>query len=827
MSDDASQSADLRLFEAAFEQEAMGMALRAVDPHNPRFLRVNKTFCEIVGYTRKELLKLTSIDITPPEERHYSVDYSEKLKRGDFSSYSREKRYLRKDGQEVWVNVWLSIVLGKDGTPAQIISCIQDISERKRSEIVRQEVENRFRSVADSSPAGITLKDREGRFQVVNRAYARWMNVSAAELIGKTAADFFPPRQAREILADDRKVIDTGMEATRETVRTFTEGVTRHVLTHKRPVYSADNQAIAVSTIITDITDRIRAEDTLRESELRFKDFAESASDWFWETDAEFAFTYLSDRFYEDTSFRSSDKTWTIRDQQVDAAASPLDDDRWLAHTANLDAHKPFKNIEYGLAAPDGTTHYVRVSGTPVVGSHGKFLGYRGTGTDITEAHRLSEQLSYQASHDSLTQLINRREFERRLERVLTTAKHGEDEHALCYLDLDQFKVINDTCGHTAGDELLRQLGQLLPGSVRKRDTLARLGGDEFGVLMEHCALPQALRAANSLRETVSEFRFIWDEQIFRVGVSIGLVPISGGNHSVEDVLSVADSACYAAKDQGRNRVQVYQADDTEFALRHSEMRWVARINQALEDDRFQLWSQPIVPITPGPGDGEHFELLLRMVDENGGCIPPGAFLPAAERYGLSTKLDRWVIKEAFAWLGRNPLMLERLELCSINLSGATLGDNELLQFVCDLLTTTKIPAEKICFEVTETAAISNMSRALKFMTDLRNLGCRFSLDDFGSGLSSFAYLKTLPVDFLKIDGMFVKDILDDNVDLALVRSINDVGKVMGNRTIAEFVESKAILEKLREIGVDYVQGYGVGRPAPIVDDAERDSATA
>ena len=437
---------------------------------------------------------------------------------------------------------------------------------------------------------------------------------------------------------------------------------------------------------------------------------------------------------------------------------------------------------------------------------------------DITKRKQAEQALSFQATHDALTGLINRSEFERRLGRVLDTSRELGDEHALCYLDLDQFKVINDTCGHLAGDELLCQLGQLLPASVRKRDTLARLGGDEFGVLMEQCTLAQARRVASKVRGAVAEFRFLWKEQVFRIGVSIGLVPITETSGSVANVLSAADSACYAAKDEGRNRVHVHQPGDSRLARRQGEMQWVARIDQALEDQRLQLWSQPIVPVMTDSGEGEHFELLLRLVDEQGEIVLPGAFLPAAERYGLSTRLDRWVIGAAFDWLKRSPKLLEPLHLCCINLSGKSLADEEFLEFVHEQFEQSQIPAQKICFEVTETATIANMSRAMAFMGTLKARGCRFALDDFGSGLSSFAYLKALPVDYLKIDGAFVKDIVNDEVDLAMVRSINDVAKIMGKRTIAEFVENDAILEKLREIGVDCAQGYGISRPAPILE---------
>ncbi len=473
-------------------------------------------------------------------------------------------------------------------------------------------------------------------------------------------------------------------------------------------------------------------------------------------------------------------------------------------------------NVEYRIIRPNGEIRHVREIGEPVFDSTGKMVQSRGTLQDVTEIKLAEEALSYQATHDALTGLINRSEFERRVERVLQTVKVSQGEHALCYLDLDQFKVVNDTCGHIAGDELLRQLGLVLSETVRKRDTVARLGGDEFGVLMEHCTLEQAKRVAENIRGAVADFRFAWEGQMFHVGVSAGLVAIGEASESTTALLSAADSACFAAKDEGRNRVHVYRLDDSDLAQRRGEMQWVARIHLALEEDRFELWSQPIAPVARDTDEGEHFEVLLRLVDEDGGTVPPGAFLPATERYGLSTELDRWVVGKALGWLHSNPKRLEGLHLCCINLSGASLADEEFIGFVMEQLAQSRVPAEKLCFEVTETAAIANLSRAITFMRALKEQGCKFALDDFGSGLSSFAYLKTLPVDYLKIDGAFVKDIVDDAVDLAMVRSINDVGTVMGKATIAEFVENDEILKILSDIGVDYAQGYGIGRPTPI-----------
>ena len=445
---------------------------------------------------------------------------------------------------------------------------------------------------------------------------------------------------------------------------------------------------------------------------------------------------------------------------------------------------------------------------------------------DVTEAHELSHQLSYQATYDDLTGLVNRREFEDRLQEAIDAAREKKIQSVLCYLDLDQFKVINDTCGHMAGDELLRQLSQVLHRCIRRDDTLARLGGDEFGILLENCPLKNAVTAADNIRQVVQEFRFIWEDSTFNIGVSIGLTPISLAGESISDVLRRADTACYAAKDSGRNRIHVYQFDDIELEEKHGEMRLVSSINSALDEGRMELWQQSITRVNKVKGildlGHSHFELLLRMRDKEGKLVAPEAFLPSAERYDLATRIDRWVLDAVFNWFKNNPDQLEKLEICAVNLSGQSLGDEKFLKEIVDQISSSKVPAEKICFEITETAAILNLANASQFIKTLKRLGCFFALDDFGSGLSSFAYLKSLPVDFVKIDGFFVKDVVSDPVDLAMVKAINDMAHAMGKLTIAEFVEDKDILQKLVDLGVDYVQGYGIAQPMPLINDQSK-----
>lgn len=466
------------------------------------------------------------------------------------------------------------------------------------------------------------------------------------------------------------------------------------------------------------------------------------------------------------------------------------------------------------LIGRDGTEFAIDHSAAPIYASDRQLIGSILVFRDITQANTMARQLAWQASHDPLTELYNRREFEKRLATAVHSAQNGSIQHVLCYLDLDQFKIINDTCGHAAGDMLLRHISSLLPTQLRKTDTLARLGGDEFGILLYSCPLEQAAQIAGVLRQQINDYRFVWQDKTFAIGVSIGLVEINVTTPNVASVLSAADAACYVAKNKGRNRVHVYQLDDTELAIQQGEMQWVTRLPQALEDNRFRLFYQSIAAIAP-TGDREllhHCEVLLRLEDETGKLVSPMAFIPAAERYHLMHRIDRWVIQTLFRHLmlsssARQP------NLYAVNLSGATLNDEQFISFVHEQFALTEISPQLICFEVTETVAITNLAKAAAVMRQLKALGCSFALDDFGSGMSSFAYLKNLPVDYLKIDGVFVREIVSDPIAAEMVAAIAKIANVMGIQTIAEFVEDEFILDKLRQLGVDYAQGYGISQP--------------
>jgi diguanylate cyclase (GGDEF)-like protein len=470
------------------------------------------------------------------------------------------------------------------------------------------------------------------------------------------------------------------------------------------------------------------------------------------------------------------------------------------------------------LLSRGGTEVAIHNSASPIRDRNGRTIGAVSVFRDVTKERRLRRALSYQASHDALTGLINRREFDNRLQDALNSAQRGAGEHVLLYVDLDQFKVVNDTCGHPAGDRLLRDVTALLQARVRSTDVIARLGGDEFGVLLQNCDLERAQRLAESVRASIRDYRFVWNAEAMSIGASIGLVAMSPDVESVATLMSAADIACYAAKDAGRNRVHVY--DSSAGSGRHREMYWVARVTRAADEGRLELYWQPIEPVggtAPPSAAGPRLrELLVRLRDEQGVLVAPGEFIPAAERYNVMAAIDRWVVQRAIEMLRAPPSDAQPGQLLlAVNLSGSSLNDPGFLEFLRSAVEDRAI-ARGLCFEITETAAVANLAHAAYLMRELQSRGCRFALDDFGSGLSSFRYLKTLPVDFLKIDGQFVGNIATDAADRSMVQAICQVGRSLGIRTIAERVESRAVLETLAALGVDYAQGFYVGEPTPV-----------
>ena len=462
-------------------------------------------------------------------------------------------------------------------------------------------------------------------------------------------------------------------------------------------------------------------------------------------------------------------------------------------------------------------TFTIEVKGSPISDLKGNVIGTVLVFRNVSKLHTLTKQLTYQASHDSLTGLINRKEFESRVKQAINSAQKDGKSHALCYVDLDQFKIVNDTCGHHAGDELLIQLTNQLKDALRESDTLARLGGDEFGVLLVGCPLDRAKQVAENIRQMVEKFKFIWDDRLFRVGASIGLVAITPKTSGLVELLSAADSACYVAKENGRNQVHVYRPDDQAIADRKGQMQWTHRIQSALEQNRFELHFQSIVPLQDISSPVLSGELLIRMVENSAGrekkLVMPTAFIPAAERYQLMPKIDQWVIVNALDALDKLQFDVKERGMCYINLSGQSIGDTKILDVIVSTLKKTNVPPSILCFEITESSVIANLENAHQFITTLKAMGCRFALDDFGTGLSSFAYLKNLPVDFLKLDGELVKDVATDKGSYAMVDAINHVAHVLEMKTIAEHVESEETIHALQRIGVDYAQGFGIEPP--------------
>jgi diguanylate cyclase (GGDEF)-like protein/PAS domain S-box-containing protein len=493
-----------------------------------------------------------------------------------------------------------------------------------------------------------------------------------------------------------------------------------------------------------------------------------------------------------------------------------------------LEDGQGFRLIDRGtLERRDGQRYAIESTGSPIRDHDGSIIGAVLVFQDVSDKRLMALQLAHQATHDELTGLFNRQAFDGHLHRALEETRENSLTHALCYMDLDQFKVVNDTCGHLAGDELLRRVTALLQDSMRDSDLVARLGGDEFGVLLPHCSMEQAEKVISRFHQALQRFRFTWRAKTFTVGASIGLVPITREFRTVAQLLSAADHACYVAKEKGRNRVQVYSEDDTIFIRRHGEMNWVVRIQETLERDRFRLFAQQILPLSPSASKGLYFEVLVRMAEDDGRIHLPSDFIRAAERYGLMRRIDRWVIQNCLRTLAGQPSpFLDFLQTCSINLSAVSVGDESFFDFLEEQLARTGVPPEKICFEITETAAIENLSQAAKLLHRLVGRGIRFALDDFGTGMSSYSYLKDLPVSFLKIDGKFIKDVVTDPLDRAMVQSINQVGHVMGIQTVAEGVTSGAVVERLRELGVDYAQGNWVSPPRPLGKHPEEDPAT-
>jgi diguanylate cyclase (GGDEF)-like protein/PAS domain S-box-containing protein len=794
-----------------------------------RIVLVNTQAEKLFGYQKGELLTQAVEVLLPHRFRSMHVGH-----RANYFAQSHTRTMgagqdlhgMRKDGVEFPVEVSLSPVETDEGVFS--MSAIRDTSERKKAE-------QKFRALLELAPDAIVIINDKGEMVLVNSQTEKLFGYPRGQLLGNKIEMLIPARfksrhphfREKFAAAPRTRPMGAGLElyGLRRDGTEFPVEISLSPLETEegRLVYSAirdvseRNRIKEIhSQLRRDLSEREIAEKALFEEKERLRVTLSCIGDAVITTDVAGKVTYLNPVAETMTGWSAQEafglplpEVFQIVNAQTNEPVSnPVEKVLRDKEKTSLTPHTL-------LVQREGKTFPIEDSAAPIQDQHGEIMGAVLVFHDVTHAQKMALEMTYQATHDALTGLINRREFERRLEHALQTGKQDKKEHSLLYLDLDQFKVVNDTCGHTAGDELLKQLTGVLQAKLRSGDTLARLGGDEFGVLLESCPTGPALRIADLLRQTVHEFRFTWDGKIFPLGASIGLVTFSDGEETLSDILRMADAVCFLAKDNGRNRVQVYTAEDKSLAKRRGEMGWVGRIQKALEEQRFVLYTQKILQLSNNSESGEHYEVLLRMKDEDGILVPPMAFIPAAERYGLMPELDRWVIATSFAqYAGRHPEG-SSLGTCSINLSGTSICDESLYEFLVEQFDLHKVPPAGICFEITETSAIANLIQANILIGKLKDLGCRLSLDDFGSGMSSFSYLKHLPVDYLKIDGGFIKDMINDPIDRAMVEAINNIGHVMKIETIAEFVENDSTLEALRGIGVDFAQGYGIERPRP------------
>ncbi len=691
---------------------------------------------------------------------------------------------------------------------------------RQQAEERTRKSEQRMSAIFDSMQDIIYQTCINGRIQWTTPSIKQLLGYEPHELLDKNIKDFYVCITDHDELRHSLDV-NSGRMQHFETCLQHKDGTHIWISENSHYKYDENGDAICIEGTIRDITALKQAKEALHQEKERAQVTLGSIGDGVITTDLNGNIEYMNTVAEQSTGWKLQDarsKPMTevfklIEEKTLEPTPNPatlcLEQGKSTMIAGHLLLIHRYRNQRLS----------VEVNASPIRDSNADITGVVLVFHDVTELRGLAKKMSYQATHDSLTGLLNRREFENRVKNAIENARTEGVRHAICYVDLDNFKVVNDTSGHFAGDELLKQLTIKLRMELREADTLARLGGDEFGVLLEGCSTENAREPAEAIRKVVEDFRFVWDNRSFRIGASIGLVQITQDSGTLADLLSAADSACYIAKDQGRNRVHVYQPDDEAVSERHGQMQWVQRIQDVLEQNRFRLFFQPIAKLNHPAGEKKltHGEVLIRMLDENNRIVGPGSFIPAAERYQLMPAIDRWVVSNTFKTLTLDKENVEEhVSSCCINLSGQSLSDIRFMDFIIDEINNYGVSPELLVFEITETAVIANLCNASKLISTLREMGCRFALDDFGVGLSSFGYLKNLAVDYLKLDGCFVKNMVRDNIDHAMVQAINQIGHTMNIKTIAEFVEDEATLEAVRSVGVDYAQGYVIAKPIPI-----------
>jgi len=687
--------------------------------------------------------------------------------------------------------------------------------ERRRAEDALRNSEAKFRGLFENVLEGVYQTTRDGRILAVNPAFVQMLGYdSAAEICAVPVAALYWYPNDRDSYV--RRMDSDGEARNEEIVLRRKDGSMLVVVDNSRVVRDKQGRVTGYEGTISDITERKKAETAVFQAKERAQVTLQSIGDAVITTDSEGRIDYMNPIAESLTGWENREaqsrlisEVLTVVDESTrEASECPVMRCLREGRVLGLTEHSVLVNRRSKEIA-------IQDSAAPIRDRAGNMIGAVMVFHDVSKERRLHRALYYQASHDALTGLINRREFENRLTAAVESVRQDSDSrHALLYLDLDQFKLVNDTCGHPAGDQLLKQITGVLQSRVRSGDTLARLGGDEFGILLQNCTLDHAMRIAETLRQAIRDYRFIWQDGVLGVGVSIGIVEITKETPTVANVMSAADVACYSAKDSGRNRLHLYTPDNV--PERHKEMHWVSKLTRACDESRFDLYFQPIVPIGSTVHDREHFELMLRMHDDSGQLISPAEFIPAAERYNIMPSVDRWVFRTALERVvHRNGSGIKPYTI-AVNLSGNSLNDERFLEYLIGQLSGASLAEGAICFEITETAAIANLGNVVYFMRELKARGCHFALDDFGSGLSSFMYLKTLPVDYLKIDGQFIENVARDPVDRSMVEAISQVGRAMSIHTIAERVESQEVLTELARLGIGFAQGFHIAEPRSI-----------
>jgi diguanylate cyclase (GGDEF)-like protein/PAS domain S-box-containing protein len=653
-----------------------------------------------------------------------------------------------------------------------------------------------------------------------NRQFAALVGADRADLAGRRLGDLVAPEYAELVHENIRRRLGGDTAAERYEVEVLgREGqVSRLEISSARVDYDGGSGLlmIGVEILPTQTVEalRLKSEGESGASLLALNSLSEAVL----ATDAEGRITYMNPAAERLIATDAAEAAGKLLEEIVGLVDET---DRRLLSDPVRQALRSGASVSLGrrallISRHDSTEHSIELSATPMRNAAAELVGAVVLLHDVSEQRGLARQMSYQATHDALTGLVNRREFERRLEEAIERGHRGDGHHVLCYLDLDRFKVVNDTSGHLAGDSMLREVAKLLRDAVRDSDTVSRLGGDEFGMLLVGCPLEKARQISDDVCRSVGEHRFVWRDKIFNIGASVGLVEISRESGTLEELLTAADSACYVAKKQGSGRVAVYSARDEALARQTGEIQWLHRLQVALKESRFQLFYQPIVPAYGTDGGGPAMEVLVRLQDDGGNQVPPAEFVRAAERYRLMDLVDRWVVQTTLAALGRGAISVASDRCVAINVSGQTLADLQFLEFVVECLDSTGVTPSQVCFEISETAVVANLDHARRFVEVLHGLGCQFALDDFGSGVGSFSNLKSLPMDYLKIDGSFIRNLGRDSVNQAMVTAMIKLARTLNFRVIAEQVEDSAALDAARRMGVDFVQGYAIGRPQPL-----------